>query len=168
MLKIRQAKIRRSLKAAAGRQSAPKGIMASLSRCCAFARVARSTGSVASMTMRHKTSGRTSNTRPKRVKLRVKGASQLAGRPAVEVSSKQTQRPFKVKDPRYGIAGEGRAEEEASIAGNDAFRAFLFLGAFPLVGLATLVLFNDDLRAQYLERWAQDTGKNQLSQQAQR
>ena len=89
------------------------------------------------------------------------------GRPAVEGSSKQTQRPFKVKDPRYGIAGEGRAEEEASIAGNDAFRAFLFLGAFPLVGLATLVFFNDDLRAQYLERWAQDTGKNQLSQQAQ-
>ena len=126
------------------------------------------------MTMRHKTSGRTSNnTRPKRVKLRV-GASQHsntlppAGRPAVEGSSKQTPRPFKVKDPRYGIAGEGRAEEEASIAGNDAFRAFLFLGAFPLFGLAALVLVNDDLRAQYLERWAQDTGKNQLSQQAQR
>ena len=121
------------------------------------------------MTMRHKTSGRTSNSRPKRVKLRVKGASQLAGRPAVEVSSKQTTStpPFRVKDPRYGIAGEGRAEEEASIAGNDAFRAFLFLGAFPLFGLATLVFFNDDLRAQYLERWAQDTGKNQLSQQAQ-
>ena len=148
--------------------------MANLPRCCcAFARVARSTGSVASMTMRHKTSGRTStNTRPKRVKLRVGNVSQHpltpAGRPAVGESSKQTQRPFKVKDPRYGIAGEARAEEEASIAGNDAFRAFLFLGAFPLVGLAALVFFNDDLRAQYLERWAQDTGKNQLRQQAQR
>lgn len=151
--------------------------MANLARCgCAFARVARSTGSVASMTMRPKTSGRTStNTRPKRVKLRVVGnVSQHsntlppAGRPAVEGSSKQTQRPFKVKDPRYGIAGEARAEEEASIAGNDAFRAFLFLGAFPLVGLAALVFVNEDLRAQYLERWAQDTGNNQLRQQAQR
>ena len=91
-----------------------------------------------------------------------------AGRPAVGGSSKQTQRPFKVKDPRYGIAGEAGAEEEASIAGNDAFRAFLFLGAFPLFGLAALVFVNEDLRAQYLERWAQDTGKNQLGQQAQR
>ena len=140
--------------------------MTSLSRCYVFARAARSTGSVASIAIRHKTSGRTS-TKPKKVKLRVQGPA------VIDKSSKPTptRRPFKVKDPRYGIAGEGAmasAEEEMSISGSDAFRAFLFLGAFPLFGLATLVFFNDDLRAQYLERWAQDTEKNQLSQQAQR
>ena len=48
-------------------------------------------------------------------------------------------------------------KEKDSISGNDAFRAFLMLGVFPLFGLAALVLFNDDLRAQYLQRWTQDT-----------
>ena len=85
--------------------------MASLLSRCALAR-ARPT-SLASI--RHKTSGRT-NARPKRVKLRVGSA----GRPAVKELSKQstqTRRPFRVKDPRYGIAGEGMVEEEATISG---------------------------------------------------
>ena len=75
---------------------------------------------------------------------------------ASEESSKS--RPFQVDSPRYGIGGEGMVpKEEDSISGNDAFRAFLMLGVFPLFGLAALVFFNDDLRAQYLQRWTQDT-----------
>ena len=48
-------------------------------------------------------------------------------------------------------------KEEVSISGNDALRAFVMLGVFPLFGLAALVFFNDDLRAQYLQKWTQDT-----------
>ena len=89
--------------------------------------------------------------KPKKFKLH---SSKLIS--ASEESSKS--RPFRVDSPRYGIAGEGMvSKEEDSISGNDAFRAFLMLGVFPLFGLAALVFFNDDLRAQYLQRWTQDT-----------
>ena len=89
--------------------------------------------------------------KPKKFKLH---SSKLIS--ASEESSKP--RPFRVDSPRYGIGGEGMvSKEEDSISGNDAFRAFLMLGVFPLFGLAALVFFNDDLRAQYLQRWIQDT-----------
>jgi len=142
---------------------------------CVFAR-ARSTGVASLHIARHKTGGRTrgrvaggtarhtGTPKPKRIKLRVSQHSLTPGS-AVEEPSRQT-RPFRVKStPRYGIAGEGMApsEEQVSILGSDAFRAFLFLGVFPLFGLAALVFFNDDLRTQYLDRWDQNSGKNRVA-----
>ena len=109
---------------------------------------------------RCKTGGRTGGRDRSGKQLKKPKKFKLHSSKLISASEESTSksRPFQVDSPRYGIGGEGMvSKEEDSISGNDAFRAFLMLGLFPLFGLAALVFFNDDLRAQCLQRWTQET-----------